>query len=322
MVINIVVLLIKNNLRKLLDFAKSNRVLSIVAILGFVVLSWIFLRPGQLLSIDLLAIFAIGASLRRRQDFEHLQALTKYPRSVLCGWYILMSTPLLALNLASDTTTTLVFTVGLVLFVLGYPTRKWSAGSSLEIIPRPIVLALSSIPLEWRSGLRKRWRALIMFFVFGCLLAFRGHYLTPNVVVIVALVSMYLLTRIACGFYAVCESSIMIQAFNGKGKAFMRQKVIQAVSTLFLLLIPVLVLGLSLVVAEWRLLLVGVFVAELLIINAALVKYAYYIEGEDRWIVQEAGLLTGMIAIVLLPIFPFVESQLIKRALYRLNKLI
>ena len=110
--------------RSFVDFASANPTLVSASVL---ILSIIFLPSilsgdwKNLIGLDVLALFAAAAGMRRRKDATLLSLVTDHPRIILAYWFTLLSLPIILGTAYGDPRLAAAFVAALWLISLCFP---------------------------------------------------------------------------------------------------------------------------------------------------------------------------------------------------------
>ena len=181
---------------------------------------------------------------------------------------------------------------------------------------------LAADAIEFLSGLRAKQWNFIASFLATIVLAFVGQLLIEPVRVIAWSLIIGFFVRTVCGFYATCESSLMIQSFPLSATKFLLRKLRIGITNLTILLAPTLITAACLLPSHWLLWCLLLLASEALLVQTVLLKYASFKEGANRWLLSEIGFMLGVISVVLFPAYLLMQYYLTKRAVRFLDQLI
>lgn len=155
----------------------------------------------------------------------------------------------------------------------------------------------SPLHFEWISGVRKRFLYIAILWVLGLIFCF----LAP-----VAPIITFMLTLVVIQFYALCEPKEMVEVLGYSAQRFVRWKIRQALRWFGVLIAPFWIGFLAFNFSYWFVLPAVLFISNLLISLAVVLKYASYSPNED--LSHNNTLMAMAIMFCFLPPFSFLVN--------------
>jgi hypothetical protein len=202
------------------------------------------------------------------------------------------------------------FAIGCFLVALAVPFIKIK-GRSVSL-NSPLQKFIPVQAIEWRSGVRKTWLALVLIWSLGLV----GSYFIPAVPIAILLLGM-----LVSGFYEKMESLPILLSPELNPSQFLTMKIATALGMFSLICLPLIIVFVVFHSAQFYIPIIEFVLFSLLIVFAICVKYAFYLP-ESGATSNQVLLGIGFVGIFfpfILPVFLFFILRYYFKAKANLN---